>query len=107
MVRFAILFAAAALFSCSRNESAPSAAKEARTTPSAAAHAPAGARPGSHEDWCAEHDVPESMCTRCDPSLIAAFKAIGDWCAEHGLPESQCLACNPNLKIARPAAGGK
>jgi hypothetical protein len=65
-------------------------------------HAPAGVVPGSHEDWCDEHQVPESLCTRCNPSLAAAFKATGDWCEEHGLPESQCLICNPNLKIVRP-----
>jgi len=28
---------------------------------------------------------------------IAAFKAKGDWCAEHGVPESQCTICNPEL----------
>ena len=65
-------------------------------------HATAGVQPGSYEDWCGEHQVPESQCTRCNPSLVAAFKATGDWCAEHGLPESQCLACNPDLKIERP-----
>lgn len=65
-------------------------------------HAKADAKPGSHEDWCGEHQVPESMCTRCNPELEAAFKATGDWCAEHKLPESQCLACNPDLKIERP-----
>jgi hypothetical protein len=65
-------------------------------------HAQAGAVPGSHEDWCGEHQVPESQCTRCNPDLIAAFKATGDWCEEHGLPESQCLKCNPELKIVRP-----
>jgi hypothetical protein len=65
-------------------------------------HAPAGVVPGSHEDWCEEHAVPESQCTRCNPDLIAAFKATGDWCEEHGLPESQCLKCNPDLKIVRP-----
>lgn len=65
-------------------------------------HAPAGAKPGSHEDWCSGHAVPESMCTRCNASLIPAFKATGDWCEEHGLPESQCLKCNPDLKIERP-----
>lgn len=48
--------------------------------------------------WCAEHNVPESDCTRCDPSLAAAFKAKGDWCAGHGLPESHCVKCNPGLK---------
>jgi len=68
-------------------------------------HAASDAVPGSHEDWCGEHAVPESLCTRCDAALAAAFKATGDWCAEHGLPESQCLACNPELVIARPPAG--
>jgi hypothetical protein len=65
-------------------------------------HAAANAVAGSHDDWCEEHQVPESMCTRCNPSLVAAFKATGDWCPEHGLPESQCKLCNPDLKIVRP-----
>ena len=67
-----------------------------------AQHAEGDVKPGSHEDWCGEHAVPESQCTRCNPSLIPAFKAANDWCGEHGLPESQCLKCNPNLKIERP-----
>lgn len=66
-------------------------------------HAAPGATPGSYADWCGEHGVPESVCTRCDPALAAAFKATHDWCEEHGLPESQCLRCNPGLKIERPA----
>lgn len=70
--------------------------------PDAAQHASEHAVPGSYEDWCAEHEVPESKCTRCDPSLVAAFKATNDWCAEHGVPESLCLPCNPELVIARP-----
>ena len=65
-------------------------------------HAAATVVPGSYEDWCGEHQVPESMCTRCNPALIAAFKATGDWCEEHALPESQCTICNPDLKIERP-----
>ncbi len=72
-----------------------------------AGHAAAGVKPGSHEDWCGEHQVPESLCTRCNPSLIAAFKASGDWCAEHDLPESQCKRCNPDLKIVRPPPAGE
>ncbi len=48
--------------------------------------------------WCAEHGVPESVCARCDTSLIASFKEGGDWCGEHGLPESQCTLCNPEVK---------
>jgi hypothetical protein len=70
-------------------------------------HAAAGMKPGSHEDWCGEHQVPESLCTRCNPSLIAAFKASNDWCAEHDLPESQCQICNPELKIVRPPPAGE
>ncbi len=72
----------------------------------AADHGSAHAVPGSHADWCGEHQVAESLCTRCNPSLTAAFKATGDWCKEHGLPESQCLLCNPNLKLERPPRAG-
>lgn len=79
------------------------ATKEQPTRTEGTGHAGKGVVPGSHEDWCEEHGVPESQCTRCDPSLVAAFKATNDWCDEHGLPESQCLKCNPDLKIVRPA----
>jgi len=65
-------------------------------------HAAATVVPGSYEDWCEEHGVPESACTRCDPSLIPAFKAVNDWDREHGVPMSQCLKHNPNLEIVRP-----
>lgn len=78
------------------------ATKEEPAKKEGADHAAKEVVPGSHEDWCAEHAVPESQCTRCDPTLTAAFKATGDWCEEHGLPESQCLKCNPDLKIVRP-----
>lgn len=49
-------------------------------------------------DWCPEHGVPESICTRCNAGLIDSFKKKGDWCAKHDLPDSQCLACHPELK---------
>lgn len=103
LVLYALAIGAA---SCSKE--APSAGKaaseQAKAAPeqTQAAHAPANVKPGSHEDWCGEHAVPESQCTRCNPELIPAFKATGDWCDEHGLPESQCLKCNPDLKIVRP-----
>ncbi|MEZ4404266.1 MAG: efflux RND transporter periplasmic adaptor subunit [Kofleriaceae bacterium] len=53
-----------------------------------------------HEDeeeieFCGEHGVPEAMCTKCNPDLIAGFKEKGDWCDEHGFPESVCPICNP------------
>lgn len=86
----------------------PAAATAATTASGASpAHARHGVQPGSHEDWCGEHQVPESLCTRCNPSLTAAFKATGDWCEEHGLPESQCRICNPGLQIERPPRAGE
>lgn len=51
-----------------------------------------------------DHDVPEQVCTRHHPELIANFKAVNDWCGEHGVPESQCFACHPDLTFeALPA----
>lgn len=83
-------------------------AQPAKSAKADSDHAPKGAKPGSYEDWCGEHGVPESLDTRCNPKLIPAFKATKDWCAEHGVPESQCLKCDPKLKIVRPSkpAGG-
>ncbi len=48
--------------------------------------------------WCLGHGVPEEVCTRCDSSLIAEFKAKNDWCKEHDRPDSQCFLCNPELE---------
>lgn len=65
----------------------------------APAPAPAGGgQRVSAAEWCAEHGVPEAVCTRCNASLIDSYKAKNDWCAEHGLPESQCIPCNPEVK---------
>ncbi len=83
------------LTACSKPKAEPA------PSPSAS-HASTSIKPGTYEDWCEEHQVPESQCTRCNPKLAAAFKASGDWCEEHGLPESHCTKCNPNLKIPRP-----
>jgi cobalt-zinc-cadmium efflux system membrane fusion protein len=54
-------------------------------------------------DWCAEHALPESMCTKCDPSLIARFREAGDFCEEHGFPESVCPICHPQAPPAGAA----
>lgn len=106
-----VLLVSLALTACDKKSASEPPAPPASATASSTAmpvHAARGVEPGSHEDWCGEHQVPESLCTRCNPSLIAAFKATGDWCEEHGLPESQCTLCNPNLKIERPPrSGGK
>ncbi len=96
-----------ALSACDKwSEPSPAAERPTPGAPTASnkepIHAPHGAQPGSYDDWCGGHQVPESLCTRCNGSLIPAFKATGDWCKAHGLPESQCLICNPDLKIARP-----
>lgn len=71
-------------------------------TITAASLLPSGVKPGSHEDWCDEHQVPESECTRCHPELIPAFKAVGDWDEEHQMPASQCTKCQPPHKAVRP-----
>lgn len=100
---FVLLVLGIASFGCSRqSDSAAVAGKSTTQGADTAAHAASDVVPGSYEDWCLEHAVPESVCTRCDPTLAAAFKATNDWCAEHGLPESQCLRCNPELSIVRP-----
>ena len=96
MKKITVLFAL--VLSISACDKAPTADAPAASE----GHAPQGAVAGSHEDWCGEHQVPESMCSRCNSSLIPGFKATGDWCEEHQMPESQCLACNPDLKIERP-----
>ena len=88
------------LTACDKSGAPPTKQQPAAAT--TAPHAAADVKPGSHEDWCGEHAVAESQCTRCNPELTAAFKATGDWCEEHGLPESQCLKCNPDLTIVRP-----
>lgn len=108
ILAYLTLTALTGLPACKKNEPAATGAAAPSTSAAAGAerHAPAGVTPGSHEDWCQEHEVPESLCTRCNPSLIPAFKATGDWCVEHGLPESQCKLCNPNLRIERPAKKG-
>ena len=51
-----------------------------------------------HGEWCDEHGVWESICTRCNGKLTAKFKKKGDWCEEHERPKSQCFKCNPKLQ---------
>ncbi len=44
-----------------------------------------------------EHKVPEKVCTKHHPALIAQFQRANDWCKPHDVPESQCLECHPDL----------
>jgi cobalt-zinc-cadmium efflux system membrane fusion protein len=60
----------------------------------------------SDETLCSEHGFPESLCTLCNPSLIAVFQVKGDWCEEHNLPESHCTICNPGLSQISSATSG-
>ena len=90
---------------CSKDEGSKKPATTEKQSTSDKGHAAGGVKPGSHEDWCGEHEVPESQCTRCNAELIPAFKATHDWCPEHGLPESQCKICNPEIVIKRPPKG--
>jgi hypothetical protein len=99
-MRRSLLLSLALLFSLTFSAFAAESAKKD-------AHGAKDAKPGSYEDWCGEHGVAESQDTRCDKSLIPAFKAIGDWDDKHGLPKSQCKKCNPKLKIVRPPKGSK
>jgi len=54
------------------------------------------------EDWCVEHNVPESRCIKCHPEL--AGEAAVDWCREHGVPESRCTICHPEI-LTKGVAG--
>jgi hypothetical protein len=48
--------------------------------------------------WCAEHGVPEGVCSQCSAKVAADFQKKGDWCAEHDRAKSQCFLCDPSLK---------
>jgi len=58
-------------------------------------------------DWCGEHGVPESACTKCNADLVAGFKAKGDWCGTHGLPKSVCAECDPAVAARLKAMAPK
>lgn len=48
--------------------------------------------------WCAEHGIPEGVCSQCSAKFAAECKKKGDWCAEHDRAESQCFICHPKAK---------
>ncbi|MCI0642569.1 MAG: hypothetical protein L0Y72_13675 [Gemmataceae bacterium] len=52
---------------------------------------------GPHEGWwCAEHGVPEEMCSLCSADVAAKLKKEGDWCKLHDRAQSQCFKCDPS-----------
>ena len=44
----------------------------------------AGAGPEKEAKWCDDHNVQESLCVECNPTLYPKPKSFG-WCAEHGV----------------------
>jgi cobalt-zinc-cadmium efflux system membrane fusion protein len=46
------------------------------------------------DDWCSEHNVPESECVECNASLMPRAKGYG-WCKLHGVHE--CPLEHPDL----------
>lgn len=91
-VRAALALLALTLLTVACTRKAPERTPAPSTTPAQTFKGGPAAHPG---DWCGEHGVPESECTRCKPRLIPEFQARHDWCGEHGLPESQCPLCHP------------
>lgn len=49
-----------------------------------------------HGYWCAEHGVPEEMCSLCSAEVAEKLKAKGDWCEIHDRAKSQCFKCDPS-----------
>jgi membrane fusion protein, heavy metal efflux system len=45
-----------------------------------------GSIPDTTDDWCGEHNVPESICIECRPELRPRGKPYG-WCRQHGVHE--------------------
>ena len=53
------------------------------------------------DDWCQEHNVPESECIECNVALVPPEKDYG-WCALHGV--TQCPLEHPDVaQLASPA----
>jgi hypothetical protein len=48
--------------------------------------------------WCAEHGIPEEMCSMCSAKVAAECKKKGDWCDKHDRAKSQCFICDASLK---------
>ncbi len=53
-----------------------------------------GAEQAELADWCDAHNVPESICVECNPTLLPAGKDYG-WCAVHGV--MQCPLEHPEV----------
>jgi hypothetical protein len=59
----------------------------------------AGEKGHDHNEWwCAEHGIPEHLCSLCSEQVAKACRAKGDWCDKHERAKSQCFKCDPKLK---------
>jgi len=94
----ATLIVACALAACGGSETA----KPAEPAKGAASEKKAPIVPvKTAADWCKEHGVPESVCTKCNADLAKDFKAKGDWCDKHDVPKSWCAACGDPAVVAK------
>ncbi len=59
----------------------------------------AGQAPQQVDDWCAAHNVPESVCVECNAVLLPAQNDYG-WCKIHGV--HQCPLCHPDVAELKP-----
>lgn len=46
------------------------------------------------DDWCNEHNVPDSICVECNHGLMPRTKSFG-WCKTHGVHD--CPLCHPEV----------
>ena len=53
-----------------------------------------GGKAEKEVDWCDEHNVPESICVECNPTLLPPDKDYG-WCGVHGV--MQCPLEHPDV----------
>jgi membrane fusion protein, heavy metal efflux system len=53
-----------------------------------------GTDPSGNDDWCSEHNVPESECVECNAGLMPRPKSYG-WCKVHGVHE--CPLEHPDI----------
>ncbi|MCE9544141.1 MAG: efflux RND transporter periplasmic adaptor subunit [Planctomycetia bacterium] len=59
---------------------------------------------GAADDWCSEHNVPESQCIECNPKLAPKSKDFG-WCETHGV--GQCPLEHPEVvQLKNPPSVG-
>jgi membrane fusion protein, heavy metal efflux system len=53
-----------------------------------------GGKSHQADDWCNEHNVPESQCIECNRQLVSRITDYG-WCKEHGV--TQCPLEHPDV----------